>query len=139
MHLDWSAAPRGVALGVGSLCPDKGHIAWNHTGLPNPGAGSVGIDVAYGIEEGLDTIVDLGSGPVPRKADIADVVGTINGLPERMDVIMFREALSFTCSPDVAPDLDLTRLAMADDDPADPDDLPLFATASGRIYPATCC
>jgi hypothetical protein len=135
MHLDWSAAPRSLAIGVGSLCPDKGHLAWNHDGLPNPAAASVDIDVKYGIEEGLPILRDDGAGPHPINANIMDVNGAIDGLPSQMDVILLRDAMSFTRSPDVAPDLELKRLAMADDDPADLDDLPMFATAQVTDLP----
>ena len=128
MDLDWSAAPRGVAVGVGSLCPDKAQIAWNHSGLPSPAAASVGIDVKYGIEEGQQIQLPGPGRQVCRhhgrsraRSRASPVVDGRHPLPRR--------ALVHTARTDVAPDLDLTRLSMADDDPAHTGNLPLFATA----------
>lgn len=135
MKLDWTAAPQSVAVGVGSFCPDKGHLAWNHNGLPNPASAAVDVDVAYGIEEGQPTRVDTPTGPADVRANIFDVEGRINSLPAQLDVILTRDALSFTRSPDVAPDLILNRLAMADDDPAVANDRPTFATAEVTDLP----
>lgn len=133
--LSWSAAPRSAAIGLGDLCPDESHFAWNITGLPQPGLASVTANVRSGIAEGQTIQVDGPTGPETTQTDSFGLQGSITKLPALIDVILRRDAMSFTRSNDVAPDLDLTRLAMADNDPAHPENLPLFATAHATSMP----
>jgi hypothetical protein len=135
MDLAWSAAPRAVSIGLAQLCPDSAHIGWNLTGLPNPSAAAMNLKLKSGIEEGRAIQITDASGTHAAFADEADMDGTITGLPTLMDVILLRDALSFTRSREVAPSLDLTRLAMADNDPLDPNKLPLYATAKVTSLP----
>ena len=94
-----------VAVGVGSLCPDKGQLAWNHSGLPNPAAAYVDIDVDVSASK-KDSRSRSTRGPGrPQHANIVDVEGTIDGLPSQMDVILSGTPSSFTRSTDVAPDV----------------------------------
>jgi hypothetical protein len=127
--ISWSAAPRSVAIGLGDLCPDESHFAWNMIGLPQPSVATVGMNVTSGIGEGRQIEVNGPTGPVTTQADAFGLQGSITKLPQLIDVILRRDEASFTRSNDVAPDIDLTRLAMADNDPAHPTNLPLFATA----------
>ena len=64
------------------------------------------------------------------RTDEVTLDAQIDGLPSLMDFIMLRDAMSFTRTAEVAPDVTVDRFTMADDDSATTDDLPLHATAS---------
>jgi hypothetical protein len=135
---DWTAAPRQVALGLAQLCPDRGHVAWNMDpgGLPHPETASLNLKFRSGDRLGQTINVDDGLGGTKSiRADEVVLDGHVDGLPRLMDFIMLRDAMSFTRSGEVAPDVTVDRFHMADDDPATTDDRPLFVTAQATDVP----
>jgi hypothetical protein len=128
----WAAAPRQVAFGFAQLCPTRGHVGWNldPAGLPDPAAASLDVDFRLGDQLGQTVTVDDGSGGTFEvRASEVVLDGRIDGLPSLMDFIMLEDALSFTRSAEVAPDVTVDRFHLAADDPEREDELPLHTTA----------
>ena len=133
MDLDWGAAPRGVAVGVGRSVPTRRRSRGTTAGC-RPGR-RVGRRRRGVRHRGRPA--DPSAGARRQARQHHGRPRHDHGVPAQMDVILLRDALSFTRSNDVAPDVDLSRSGDGRRRPAHPEDLPLFATADATTFRGT--